>query len=98
MLTIKGTGCALIDYLYSDIRLDSEVFKRYRSKKSGDGGLEPGKLVFVEDLERFADRPFSEILNNLSGGRKPDRRRCLKVTRFRCNSMARVAMMKAGKP
>lgn len=73
MLTIKGTGCALIDYLYSDIRLDSEVFKRYRSKKSGDGGLEPGKLVFIEDLERFADRPFSEILNNLSGGRKPDR-------------------------
>jgi len=73
MLKIHGTGCALMDYLYADIRLDSEVFQRYRSRKPGDGGLEPGKLVFVEDLERFAGRPFSEILSELSGGRKPDR-------------------------
>lgn len=54
MITISGTGCALMDYLYADIRLDSPAFLKYRSRASGDGGLEPGKLVFVEDLERFA--------------------------------------------
>ncbi len=55
MLTISGTGCALMDYLYADTRLDSPTFLKYRSREAGDGGLEPGKLVFVEDLERFAN-------------------------------------------
>lgn len=73
MLTISGTGCALMDYLYADVRLDSEAFVRYRSRQSGDGGLEPGKLVFVEDLERFAGKPFAGILEELTGGAKPDR-------------------------
>jgi len=73
MLTISGTGCALMDYLYADVRLDSEAFVRYRSRAGGDGGLEPGKLVFVEDLERFAGKPFAGILEELTGGAKPDR-------------------------
>lgn len=73
MLSISGTGCALMDYLYADVRLDSEAFVRYRSRQSGDGGLEPGKLVFVEDLERFAGKPFAKILEELIGGAKPDR-------------------------
>jgi sugar/nucleoside kinase (ribokinase family) len=73
MLTISGTGCALVDYLYADVRLDSEGFLRYRSRCGGDGGLEPGKLVFVEDLERFAGEPFETILMALGGGKEPDR-------------------------
>jgi len=73
MLTISGTGCALVDYLYADVRLDSEGFLRYRSRRGGDGGLEPGKLVFVEDLERFAGEPFETILMALGGGKEPDR-------------------------
>ncbi|MEN6490434.1 MAG: carbohydrate kinase family protein [Rectinema sp.] len=73
MLTISGTGCALMDYLHADIRLDSEAFLRYRARRGGDGGLEPGKLVFVEDLERFAGEPFSRILEALRGGQEPDR-------------------------
>jgi sugar/nucleoside kinase (ribokinase family) len=73
MLTISGTGCALMDYLYADVRLDAEAFVRYRSRTGGDGGLEPGKLVFVEDLERFAGKPFEEILRELTGGARPDR-------------------------
>ncbi len=44
MLTISGTGCALMDYLYADVRLDSEAFVRYRSRTGGDGGLEPANL------------------------------------------------------
>ncbi len=73
MLTISGTGCALMDYLYADVRLDAEAFVRYRSRAGGDGGLEPGKLVFVEDLERFTGKPFAEILRELTGGARPDR-------------------------
>ncbi len=73
MLRISGTGCALMDYLYADIRLDSEVFLRYRARHDCDGGLEPGKLVFIEDLERFAGEPFAAILRALGAGREPDR-------------------------
>lgn len=75
MIVISGTGCALMDYLYTDIRLDSPAFRKYRSREPGDGGLEPGKLVFVEDLERFAGAPrtFDHILCELAGGREPDR-------------------------
>ncbi len=49
-----------MDYLYTDIRFDSPAFLKYRSRTSGDGGLEPGKLVFVEDLERFAGKVRAE--------------------------------------
>lgn len=84
MLTISGTGCALMDYLYTDLRLDSPAFLKYRSREPGDGGLEPGKLVFVEDLQRFAGaagpsdasgpgEPFERILRELTAGRAPDR-------------------------
>jgi len=72
MLTIHGTGCALMDYLYADVTLNSAAFQRYRSKRLGDGGLEPGKLVFVEDIERFAGESFGTILANLTGGKDPD--------------------------
>ena len=73
MLTISGTGCALMDYLYADIRLDSEAFLKYRSRNGGDGGLEPGKLVFVENLENFAGEPFQTILRALGDAKGPDR-------------------------
>jgi len=43
------------------------------SQTSGDGGLEPGKLTFEEELERFSGRRFSEILPELTQGRQPDK-------------------------
>jgi sugar/nucleoside kinase (ribokinase family) len=61
-----------MDYVYANVRLDSEAFLRYRSRVQGDGGLAPGKLVFVEDIERFAGRPFAEILRELTDGAEPD--------------------------
>lgn len=60
-IIISGTGCALADFLYTDIRFDRPAFMKYRSKSAGDGGLDPGKLVFTEDLEAFAGVPFSQI-------------------------------------
>ena len=44
------------------------------SKKAGDGGLEPGKLTFEEELERFAGQSFSsDILPRLTDGQKADK-------------------------
>jgi sugar/nucleoside kinase (ribokinase family) len=65
---ISGTGCALADFLYTNVSFHSPSFEKYRSRKPGDGGLSPGKLVFTEELERFAGTPYPQILNELTDG------------------------------
>ncbi len=72
MITISGTGCSLMDYLYTNIDFSHPYFERYRSRKSGDGGLVPGNLVFLEDFERFAGCSFSEVREQLAGNRQSD--------------------------
>jgi sugar/nucleoside kinase (ribokinase family) len=67
MIRIAGTGCALADYLYTKARFNSPKFTQYQSKCTGDGGLSPGKLVFTEELEKFAEKPYSQILPNIIG-------------------------------
>jgi sugar/nucleoside kinase (ribokinase family) len=71
-ITISGTGCALADFLYNGISFDSPAFRKYLSQKPGDGGLSPGKLVFTGELEKFAGRPYPEIVNEIIGSRAPD--------------------------
>jgi|WetSurMetagenome_2_1015567.scaffolds.fasta_scaffold39205_2 sugar/nucleoside kinase (ribokinase family) len=71
-IIISGTGCALADFLYNNVSFNSLSFKRYQSKRPGDGGLNPGKLVFTEELERYSGLPYSSILEELTGNRKPD--------------------------
>jgi sugar/nucleoside kinase (ribokinase family) len=68
---ISGTGCALGDFLYDKISFSSDEFGRYLSKKTGDGGLNPGKLVFTEELEKFSGSSYKKILKDISGGLKP---------------------------
>lgn len=70
--TIAGVGCALADYLYTSIHLNSHEVSRYRSRVAGDGGLDPGNLVFTDDLEEFAGSDFRDILRDLAGNRKAD--------------------------
>ncbi len=70
-IVISGTGCALADYLYTGIRFNSPIFRKYLSHQDGDGGLAPGKLVFTEELEKFSAVPYSEIHNELTGGASP---------------------------
>lgn len=67
---ISGTGCALADFLYTNVSFHSPAFEKYRSQKPGDGGLSPGKLVFTEELEQFAQVPYPQILNELTDGTK----------------------------
>ena len=66
-IIISGAGCALADFLYTDISFNSPGFKKYLSKNPGDGGLSPGKLVFTEELEKFSDCSYPEIKNDLIG-------------------------------
>ena len=71
-ILISGTGCALADFLYSNINFNSKSFKKYLSEKPGDGGLSPGKLVFTNELEKFANNSYPSILKDITGGREPD--------------------------
>ncbi len=71
-IVISGTGCALADFVYNRVSFHSPEFNKYVSKKSGDGGLSPGKLVFTEELEKFAGKPYSEIFKDIIGNRTHD--------------------------
>jgi sugar/nucleoside kinase (ribokinase family) len=71
-LIISGTGCALADYLYTDVRFNSPQFIKYQSRQAGDGGLSPGKLVFTEELEQFSSSEYSEILKAITGDKDPN--------------------------
>ncbi|MBN2658951.1 MAG: carbohydrate kinase family protein [Spirochaetales bacterium] len=68
---INGLGCSLIDYLYTDVDFSSDPFEDLSSRKPGDGGISPGKLVFTEDLEQFSGLNEREILNKLVGNNSP---------------------------
>ncbi|MDR2246630.1 MAG: carbohydrate kinase family protein [Treponema sp.] len=72
-MVIHGTGCCLADILYARGDFSTPAFKRARSRKEGDGGLTPGRLVFAEDFERFAGKPYEAALAEITGG-PPDSR------------------------
>ena len=62
-----------MDRIYAHSDFSSPSFKSFLSRRPGDGGLSIGGLTFEEDLERFADHPFGDILPILSGGKAPDK-------------------------
>ena len=62
-----------MDRIYAHAEFTSPSFRRYLSLRPGDGGLSVGGLTFEEDLERFADQSFGDILPVLSGGKAPDK-------------------------
>jgi sugar/nucleoside kinase (ribokinase family) len=68
VLRVAGVGCALADFLYPLVDFSSPAFKRYLSRRPGDGGLVLGGLVFREDLEAFADKGLEAILGEITGG------------------------------
>ena len=71
-LKVSSIGCSLADYLYTGVDFNSEAFKKYSSLKEGDGGLNPGHLVFVADLEKFSGKKFLPLLNELTAGKEFD--------------------------
>jgi sugar/nucleoside kinase (ribokinase family) len=61
----------LVDYLYKPVNFHSEAMSPYLSAKAGDGGLSPGRLVFTEELERFASESYQGIRNKIVNGQEP---------------------------
>lgn len=71
-IRITGTGCALADFVYNEIDFSSAAFQRYHSKKEGDGGLSVGKLVFTEELEKFAKKTYPGIISEITNGKEAE--------------------------
>jgi sugar/nucleoside kinase (ribokinase family) len=71
-IRINGVGTSLVDYLYSDVDFSGEPFRALLSQRPGDGGIVPGALTFVSDLERYTGRQLEELLSSVVGNRKPD--------------------------
>lgn len=72
MASISGTGCCVVDYLYTNIDFESATFKKYQSRHPGDGGLNPGHLSFVDAVEKFGGKPLDEIRKEQGWLREPD--------------------------
>jgi hypothetical protein len=68
MITIHGTGCCLIDFLYPKTDFSAPAFREKLSRKDGDGGLAVGKLVFAENFEKFVNIPYESALKEIAGG------------------------------
>lgn len=71
-LIISGAGCSLIDYLYPHIKFSKSEILPFFSKAAYDGGLIPGGLVFVDEIEKYTGLPINIILNSITNGKKPD--------------------------
>ncbi|MGQ8336267.1 carbohydrate kinase family protein [Sunxiuqinia sp. A32] len=68
---ISGTGCTLIDYLYSPVSFKDPEFTKYLSKSPGDGGLSPGKLVFKEEFDKFSGENYMQVRDVITKSKKP---------------------------
>jgi len=68
---ISVLGCSLMDYLYSPVSFSSKPFQTYTSVVPADGGIELGKIVFTEDLERYSGKHIQDILTELVGNAHP---------------------------
>jgi sugar/nucleoside kinase (ribokinase family) len=72
-IEVAGVGCCLVDYLFNNIAFTSETFSKYTSKKSGDGGLTPGQLVFAEEFEKFSNQDLELTIQEITHGKPPDK-------------------------
>lgn len=68
---LHGAGHGLADSILGDVDFHSPRVLPYHSRRPGDGGLEMGRLVYLEDLVRFAGRPWEEILADLAPSGPP---------------------------
>ena len=71
-ILVCGTGCCLMDRIYAKVDFSAPAFVRYRSRRPGDGGLDPGRLTLEGDLESFSGRRFPEMLPEITAGAAPD--------------------------
>jgi sugar/nucleoside kinase (ribokinase family) len=66
---ISGAGCCLVDQIYPDINFSDPRVAPFMSRRKGDGGLHPGRLVFSEQFEKFSRRNLSASVAEISRDR-----------------------------
>ena len=69
IINISGAGCCLVDQIYPDIDFSDPVVARFMSRKKGDGGLHPGRLVFSEQFEEFSGKDLFASVTEISRDR-----------------------------
>ncbi len=72
-IEVSGVGCCLVDYLFNNVSFTSDLFTKYISKKSGDGGLTPGQLVFAEEFEKFSGQDSESAIQELTKHKPADK-------------------------
>jgi sugar/nucleoside kinase (ribokinase family) len=72
-IIVSGVGCCLVDLLYNNVDFTGDAICPYLSKKRGDGGLTPGKLVFQEEFEKYSSITLDNFITSISGGRNCDK-------------------------
>ena len=93
-MNIHGTGCGLLDCIYADEDFSGHAYQKAMSKKTGDGGLTPGQLVFSDALEKFMGKPYDDVLTSLTNNKAPDARNLGGPSAV---SLAHAAQILAGK-
>lgn len=73
MVLVCGCGFGVMDYLYTGIDYSSPAFKKYMSKKRGDGGIRPGQLCLVEAWEKYTGTSLEQIRKEQGWDREPDK-------------------------
>jgi sugar/nucleoside kinase (ribokinase family) len=71
-IQIAGAGCALADFVYNGIDFSAAAFQKYQSRRTGDGGLFPGRLIFTEEFEHYTGKEYLASIEEITGGREPD--------------------------
>lgn len=61
----------MVDYLYKQVSFQGTAMAPYLSAKPGDGGLSPGRLVFTEELEKFASENYLKIRDKIVNQQEP---------------------------
>ncbi|HTN67971.1 MAG TPA: carbohydrate kinase family protein [Dysgonamonadaceae bacterium] len=72
-IEVSGVGSCLVDYLYNNIPFTSKTFSKYISKKSGDGGLTPGQLVFAQEFVKFSGQNLESIIKDITKNKPSDK-------------------------
>ena len=70
-MRIAGIGCCLLDSVYNGFDIKSDKVQKLMSRKNGDGGLQEGKLGFLDDLLKVSGLDYDTLNQILTNGRDP---------------------------
>ncbi len=72
-MKIHGTGCSLVDNLYTPIDFYSDHYMKWLARKEFDAGIITGGLVFGDNLEKEAGVKYADIIAEITGDMQPQR-------------------------